>query len=238
MRPPEDEHSASEDQLLAQVIPLRRRTREPGDEAELSPITPHGQLPTGVFDPPQDPEPAEGYSVWEQPIAELIRRDEPQRVGRPSRSAMRIARAPRATLVGTLAAVSCVLVLIFSGLLAGPRVGAPRALSRDHASTRRTLATGTSAAPSHARSRRGRISPRPHSSTHNPARHTPSAVVATRSVHISGASVTLTAQRGSASNASQSSASAASGESGSAPPEPSAAAQMAAASAQTTATHE
>ena len=67
VRPPEDEHSAGGDQLLAQIIPLRRRENEP-EETDLSPITPRGRAPAGVFDPPEDPEPAEGYSVWEQPI--------------------------------------------------------------------------------------------------------------------------------------------------------------------------
>ena len=107
MRPPKDEHNASEDQLLAKVIPLRRRAPAPDEEAELSPITPHGQLPTGVFDPPHDPEPSEGYSVWEEPIAELIRRGEPQAARKPSlHSATRIAQAPRVFLASTLLVVS------------------------------------------------------------------------------------------------------------------------------------
>ena len=91
MRPPGDEHSGGKDDLLAQVIPLRRREDEREADLELSPITPLGHAPIGVFDPPEEPEPEEGYSVWEQPIAELIRRGEPeahpqaQRLNSPAR---------------------------------------------------------------------------------------------------------------------------------------------------------
>jgi len=152
VRPPEDDHSASEDQLLAQVIPLRRRVGGADEDAELSPITPHGQLPTGVFDPPQDPEPAEGYSVWEQPIAELIRRGEPEPTRkRPPRPATQFARAPRVLLVAALGVVSCVLVLTLSGWLARPRSAPLRAPSRDHAGVGKAHAIASSSMPLRAR---------------------------------------------------------------------------------------
>lgn len=141
VRPPEDEHSAGEDQLLAQVIPLRRRENEP-EEVDLSPITPRGRALTGVFDPPEDPEPVEGYSVWEQPIAELIRRGEPTPTHKRRQfKAARIARRPRLLLAGgAVAALSCVLALALSGWLAGgpsPPAHAPAAahasVSQPHA---------------------------------------------------------------------------------------------------------
>ena len=136
VRPPEDEHNASEDQLLAQVIPLRRRTDEPDQDTELSPITPYGHLPTGLFDPPDDPEPADGYSVWEQPIAELIRRGEPEPARtRPQSKADRFARRPRILIsAAAVAALSCILALALSGWLAGPPSHQAQAPSAAHAS--------------------------------------------------------------------------------------------------------
>ena len=74
MGPPRDgDRSSREDGMIAEVIPLRRRT---------SPD--HGSRPedrerthSGVFDPPPDPQPPEEYSVWERPTAELVRRERP-----------------------------------------------------------------------------------------------------------------------------------------------------------------
>ena len=84
--PPRDSDGFTEDELV-QIIPLRRRAPESekpsGRPAEAS----------GVFDPPMDPEPLAGYSFWERPAAELIRRGEPE----PPRSAAKIASALRAS---------------------------------------------------------------------------------------------------------------------------------------------
>ncbi len=144
MRPPEDEPSAGEDELLAQVIPLRRREDE--READLSPITPHGRAPTGVFDPPEDPEPADGYSVWEQPIAELIRRGEPEPTrARTQSQAARIARRPRILLATATAAALCsVIALGLSGWLAGAPSHPLRAPAAAHVSVSQGAATSDS----------------------------------------------------------------------------------------------
>ena len=73
MGPPRDgDRSSREDGMIAEVIPLRRRTpdhRSSSREGEPA----H----SGVFDPPPDPEPPEEYSVWERPTAELLRRERP-----------------------------------------------------------------------------------------------------------------------------------------------------------------
>jgi hypothetical protein len=68
--PGRDSDGFTEDEL-AQIIPLRRRAHEPPDR---DPYTGESER-VGVFDPPEEPEPAREYSVWEQPIAELIRRE-------------------------------------------------------------------------------------------------------------------------------------------------------------------
>jgi hypothetical protein len=71
--PPRDgDRSSREDGMIAEVIPLRRRTpdqRSSSREGEPA----H----SGVFDPPPEPEPPEEYSVWERPTAELLRRERP-----------------------------------------------------------------------------------------------------------------------------------------------------------------
>src|SRR6266699_5003984 len=72
MKPPHDgDRSSSEDGLIAEVIPLRRRDpgRLRGGEQPFEPE------PSDVFDPPPEPEPLAEYSVWERPTAELLRRD-------------------------------------------------------------------------------------------------------------------------------------------------------------------
>ena len=57
--------------MIAEVIPLRRRTPEHGSSSDEEPTH------SGLFDPPPDPEPPEEYSVWERPTAELLRRERP-----------------------------------------------------------------------------------------------------------------------------------------------------------------
>ena len=69
--------------MIAEVIPLRRRTPDHGSSSyERDPTH------SGVFDPPPDPEPPEEYSVWERPTAELLRRERPDDVV-PSKSRRR-----------------------------------------------------------------------------------------------------------------------------------------------------
>ena len=73
MGPPRDgDRSSREDGMIAEVIPLRRRTPDHGSRPEDREHT-H----SGVFDPPPEPEPPEEYSVWERPTAELLRRERP-----------------------------------------------------------------------------------------------------------------------------------------------------------------
>jgi hypothetical protein len=171
VRPPEDDHSTGEDELLAQVIPLRRRANEGQEDLELSPITPHGRAPTGVFDPPEDPEPPEGYSVWDAPIAELIRRGEPEptRGGAHSRAAG-APPGPRVLLSAAAAAALCsVLVLVLLGGFPGASTRPERAPSGAHASLDRSPATATR--PGHPQGTAGR--PRmTHATTRLHERHT------------------------------------------------------------------
>lgn len=74
MDPPRDGDARSrEDEMIAEVIPLRRRTRDGAPMPREA-----GSSHSGVFDPPPDPEPSEEYSVWERPTAELVRREPPE----------------------------------------------------------------------------------------------------------------------------------------------------------------
>jgi hypothetical protein len=70
--PPRDgDRGSREDGMIAEVIPLRRRTPDHGSSSDEEPAH------SGLFDPPPDPEPPEEYSVWERPTAELVRRERP-----------------------------------------------------------------------------------------------------------------------------------------------------------------
>jgi hypothetical protein len=70
--PGDGDGSSSNDGLIAEVIPLRRRS--PGDARERSFEPPVSD----VFDPPPEPDPLGEYSVWERPTAELVRREPPR----------------------------------------------------------------------------------------------------------------------------------------------------------------
>ncbi|MGH2863720.1 MAG: hypothetical protein ACRDJX_00565, partial [Solirubrobacteraceae bacterium] len=85
--PRDGDGGSNEDGTLAQIIPLRRRAGDP-DLSELA----HGFQRTDVFDPPPEPLPAREYSVWENPTAELIRREPPKHHVLPA-----LVRAGRAT---------------------------------------------------------------------------------------------------------------------------------------------
>jgi hypothetical protein len=113
--PPRDgDRSSREDGMIAEVIPLRRRTPDPGSSSEEREAT-H----SGVFDPPPDPEPPEEYSVWERPTAELVRRERPgdlvpsytRRRGWATAVFSRRARVP--AILATL--VASVTVIIVTG---------------------------------------------------------------------------------------------------------------------------
>jgi len=172
VRPPEDEDSTGEDELLAQVIPLRRRATEQVGDLELSPITPLGPPPTGVFDPPEDPEPAGGYSVWEQPIAELIRRSEPEPNG-PRRQAKGANRPRLLISVAAGASLCSVLVLTLLGWLAAGPTQRTRAPAGVHASVEpiHTTVSGSE------RSQRTAVGPRTSRAATRPrGRHTPTTI--------------------------------------------------------------
>ena len=112
MGPPRDgDRSSREDGMIAEVIPLRRRTpdhRSSSGEGE----PPH----SGVFDPPPDPEPPEEYSVWERPTAELVRRERPDDLV-PSHSGgrrwgtLRNRRAHTVAILATLVASATLIIV-------------------------------------------------------------------------------------------------------------------------------
>jgi len=111
--PPRDgDRSSREDGMIAEVIPLRRRTpdhRSSSGEGE----PPH----SGVFDPPPDPEPPEEYSVWERPTAELLRRERPDDLvpSHPGRrqwgTALRNRRAHTVAILATLVASATLIIV-------------------------------------------------------------------------------------------------------------------------------
>ena len=114
MGPPRDgDHSSREDGMIAEVIPLRRRTPDHGSSPDEEPAH------SGLFDPPPDPEPPEEYSVWERPTAELVRRERPgdlvpsytRRRGWATAVFSRRARVP--AILATL--VASVTVIIVTG---------------------------------------------------------------------------------------------------------------------------
>src|SRR4029077_6446192 len=68
-RPGDGERDAPADGTLAKIIPLRRRGLG-GEDLEAD----AHERDADVFEAPAEPQPPEGYSVWERPTAELIRR--------------------------------------------------------------------------------------------------------------------------------------------------------------------
>jgi hypothetical protein len=70
--PGDGDDGSSHDDLIAEVIPLRRRLS--GKEWQDSRAPPS----YGVFEPPREPEPLGEYSVWETPASELVRREPPR----------------------------------------------------------------------------------------------------------------------------------------------------------------
>jgi hypothetical protein len=107
--PPRDgDRSSREDGMIAEVIPLRRRTPDPGRHENEPPHS-------GVFDPPPDPEPPEEYSVWERPTAELVRRERPGDLVPPNtrrRGWATAAMSRRAQVPAILAALVATVMLI------------------------------------------------------------------------------------------------------------------------------
>jgi hypothetical protein len=110
--PPRDgDRGSREEGMIAEVIPLRRRTPGHGSSSDEEPAH------SGLFDPPQDPEPPEEYSVWERPTAELLRRERsddlvPSRSGERRRGmALRNRRARAVAILATLVA-SVALIIV------------------------------------------------------------------------------------------------------------------------------
>jgi hypothetical protein len=97
--------------MIAEVIPLRRRTRDGA-------WTPREAEPShsGVFDPPPDPEPPEEYSVWDRPTAELVRRQPRDRLvsvdarGHRWGSVLRARGAPIAAGLAALVAAAALII--------------------------------------------------------------------------------------------------------------------------------
>jgi hypothetical protein len=129
-RPRDGDGSSTEDGMVAQVIPLRRRGRETN---ELDRLTRAPGL-SGLFDPPQDPEPLSEYSVWEKPTAELVRRETPDAT-RPAGTLAQGLRAHglhvqrgliAAATVGVIASVTVLAALTLSGHHRQPGLGVSR----------------------------------------------------------------------------------------------------------------
>jgi hypothetical protein len=110
--PPRDgDRSAGDDGMIAEVIPLRRRTRDGARTPREA-----GSSHSGAFNPPPDPEPLSEYSVWDRPTAELIRRERPDEL-----MPVRRERGVGATIVAhgrPAAAVAAALVAICGAILA------------------------------------------------------------------------------------------------------------------------
>lgn len=125
-RPGDGDGSSSEDGLIAEIIPLRRR--EPGETREAA----YDPPPSKVFDPPRDPEPPGEYSVWETPTAELLRREPPRTrasgVGRWFK-APRSARGYRWLALVALAAVGLSVIALIA-VLPGRRGPSPLAVGQ------------------------------------------------------------------------------------------------------------
>ena len=112
MGPPRDgDRSSREDGMIAEVIPLRRRTPDHGSSSDEEPAH------SGVFDPPPDPEPPEEYSVWERPTAELVRRQRPDDLVPSNRdrpgwvAAVLSRRAHAAAILSTLVASATLIIV-------------------------------------------------------------------------------------------------------------------------------
>jgi hypothetical protein len=140
-RPRDGDQSSSEDGTLAQIIPLRRRAPD-GETPDAQP-----QEPSGVFDPPDEPEPLAGYSVWERPAAELIRREQPE----PPRPAARIAGALRSSALTPrpflLSAAAVSAVAIGAVLALALRSDDQHGSGTGRVASARTSAKASSAAP-------------------------------------------------------------------------------------------
>jgi hypothetical protein len=113
------------DELVAQIIPLRRRAPE-ADEPQL-----YGKEPEGsedVVDLLQSQSSSAERSVWDQPIVELHRRETPRATWlgvKPGRGILLgkggLSRGPVLAIVATVAIVSvAVLAIIFANLQGHP----------------------------------------------------------------------------------------------------------------------
>jgi hypothetical protein len=109
--PPRDgDRGSREDGMIAEVIPLRRRTPDHGS-GQREPTH------SGLFDPPPDPEPPEEYSVWERPTAELVRRERPDDLV-PSRTGGRrwgtavLGRRVHAAAILAMLVATVILILV------------------------------------------------------------------------------------------------------------------------------
>src|SRR6516162_7587140 len=97
--------------MIAEVIPLRRRTPEHGSSSDEEPAH------SGLFDPPPDPEPPEEYSVWERPTAELVRRERPgdlvpSHTGRRRWATAVLGRRAHAAAILAMLVATVILILV------------------------------------------------------------------------------------------------------------------------------
>src|SRR6516225_10786638 len=132
--------------MIAEVIPLRRRTPDHGSSSDEEPAH------SGVFDPPPDPEPPEEYSVWERPTAELVRRECPDDLvpshsgGRRWGTALRNRRAHTVAILATLVA-SATLIIVTGSSHRTPHTPASAGASRVEAGLGAPLGGAPPSAP-------------------------------------------------------------------------------------------
>jgi hypothetical protein len=180
--PPRDGDRSSTDtdgELLAQVIPLRRRENEL-DELQGQPFAPQ---PADTFDVAPEPSSPLERSVWDQPITELRRREtqSPARASLASRLATRPrprvygAHPPRWSIAAAVGITGLAIVaLAFGALLQGPP--GSRARGAVSSTSEAKLVAGSSTAegarrrssPSHPASAARRV---PHKSKIQGAQH-------------------------------------------------------------------
>jgi hypothetical protein len=119
--PPRDGDPDGE--LLAQVIPLRRREREPSAREILA------DEPAVPLDGPETPPPSVERSVWDQPIVELRRRapDGSRSTGGAPAAVtpVRVRRVLARLLAGAAAAAAAGAIAIIGGFAHGGAAGRP-----------------------------------------------------------------------------------------------------------------
>jgi hypothetical protein len=171
--PPRDGDRSSTDtdgELLARVIPLRRRESEPDEPLQSQPFEP--EL-VDTFDVAPEPSSPLERSVWDQPITELRRREtqSPARASLVSRLATRArprvygAHPPRWSIAAAVGIIGLAIVALALGALHGqPGASARGAVSATVSATADAKLAGTSSTAGE--TQRGSSSSQPSSAHH------------------------------------------------------------------------